>query len=262
MSECITPTPETAWNHDKAETLAAILAGAPEFMSLIDQFAVEKADLAKQPTRVIAEYSEKLSQIDAHPSNNHELDELKTDALTYGLKQALAECKIAVILKEQEHRVLLRISEKTLLGPMEQLYDTDPQKFINMSREEIVDFANTVINLQTMLTVAEEELSRTQNWVDHCQTSINSGQATDTEKIEDICKKMVFSIRRVFGPNSDEAKQLVEDYKLLVDAEFESHTPANLTKAIADTTKKWRDEIVARKNQIELQLNELGSGNT
>lgn len=259
------------WDHDKAAAMAHQLITRTEFLDLLES-QVEKLKRTEAKRFGILEKSTQRSI---------ELAEAETtDARTLLLRQravaaraVMEEAEIEIELIELRDRQIAEATQVSdeLLEYYSRFYDTNPERFAAMDGEQFGDLIQKIDDYKAFSRASNKGLSYLRDTMS--RTSLYDEWLKDGKRphvdyaVVDVTRDCFKdSLQHMFGKDSEEVKQLIEEYQALNDNAYETLSPRALVLAYCELNRKWHQFIVdakaAKEEELEALLSDQDLGST
>jgi len=257
------PTVHTErWDLDKAAAMANLLITRTEFPELLDTHEVELAKLHQKQLGIVEKSTQRSFDLSvAEPSPEITLP-LRLRAVA--VRAILEETEVKIELIELRNKQIndATLVSDTLLDEYSRFYDTDPERFAGMTGEEFGEHVQAVDDLRGFVRSADAALSNTRQTMDRSDyygECIEKGDKPqiDWAVVDVACDSFRYPLERMFGPDSDEVRQLKEEYTALNEASYDTYTPQSMVLAFCELNRKWHQFISDSKLDKELELQSL-----
>lgn len=262
MSE-LTSVPETVWDHDKAETLAYVLNHSLEFNNVFQGRQEIDSDIDDEVETKRAALAERKRGLEDNVELEAEIASMMMKRLNLQLDLLDVKQDISRELTRKESNLCALNTSNEILADYDTFYDTNPERFAQMTGEEFIEAYEPVAKAKAELEVIGEVISGNVRQIAH-KTEFYRDQFEAGEQvfvgsahIEVHCRELRSALSYIFGKDSSEAAELVREYDELKDAAYDIYTPKQLAEGLCVLNEKWINFIMITRAEKEIEIEQL-----
>lgn len=259
------------WDHDKAEAMAYLLVTRTEFPDLMDSQEEAIAKLREKRHRILEKSTQRCADIELEEFRDERTFPLRQFAVATRAALEEAEVEIELIETHDKHVETSIRASNELLEEYSRFYDTDPQRFAAMAGEEFGGHIQKVDDHKRFIKFTDEGLLLLRDTMHRTDLYGKKIETGDQPKVEwavvDVTRdNFKIVLQSMFGKDSEEVSQLMEEYKALNDASYDTYTPKAMVVAYCELSRKWHqfiaDSKAAKEAELEALLSSQGSTDT
>lgn len=250
------------WDHDKAEAMAYLLVTRTEFPDLMDsqEKAIDK--LHEKRDRIFLKSTQRSADLESEEFRDERTFPLRQFAIATRAALEEAEVEIELIETHDKHVETSIRASNELLEEYSRFYDTDTERFAAMSGEEFGEHIQKVDDHKRFIKLADEGLLYLRDTIKRPDLYGQWIEAGDQPKVDsaivDVTRdNFKIVLQSMFGKDSEEVSQLMEEFKALNDASYDAYTPKAMVVAYCELSRKWHQFIADSKATKEAELESL-----
>lgn len=267
MAETSAPAEINQWDFDKARTLAALLVDDQSIEDAIDKSHAKSSRLREDRRTLFASAKSSRQALELEELGPT-LSSLRLDSIAQKLSLKQTEVSIALIVNRKELTSDIDQIVEEKLKDYALLYDTDPERFSQMTTEEFAEEAAKVDALKEAVEIASKarrDLNDLDHRTKHDEERLNDevspslkgnerGYRIDWALISTFYDRLESSVERIFGKDSEQIAQLRTDYETLVASSYDKYTPKQLVEECVALNYKWIGIVDNKKAALQAEL--------